>query len=206
MIHPQIGPRPVSDLLVTRNARVELEPSDAELVSAASVGDLQAFGLLVSRWQPLVVVLTRRAQVEQLVLGSTDDLAVQVWSAVWRGLPRFRFDVELPTWLSRVVSATVVAARRAQTRALAAPGADGTGRANDRELEDAVDGLLVRSALEALDDAERCVFLNRVVHGLSWVDNAAAAGTSLGRHVSLGAARSLYESALASLQRQLGDQ
>lgn len=197
----------VSDEVVTRNARVELEPSDAELVSAAATGDLRAFEQLVGRWQPMVVGLTRRAQAEHDVVSSTDDLAQQVWIKVWGGLPAFRFECEFSTWLYRVVSTTVANARRARgRRAVVVPFVDDSAAAADDVSEDVLDGLLVRGAVEDLDELVRCVFLNRVVHGLTWDENASAASAALGRHVSVWDARSSYRSALATLQRQLGDQ
>jgi len=194
----------VSDEVVTRNAR---EPSDAELILAAATGDELAFELLVERWQPYVVVLTRRAQAEHDVLSATDDLAQEVWLKVWRGLPGFRFECAFSTWVYRIVSTTVANAwRGGSRRAALVPWRDDAGPSADEEAEDVVDGLLVRWALDALDDVARSVFLNRVVHGLTWPENAVAASLALGRHVSVWDARESYKTAIASLQRQLGDQ
>ena len=194
----------VSDELVTRNA---CEPSDTELILAAATDDGTAFRLLVERWLPYVVVLTSRAQAEHDVLSSTDDLAQEVWVKVWRGLAGFRFECSFSTWLYLVVSTTVANARRGGSRrASLVPWFDAAAPSALEEAEDVVDGLLVRRALDALDDVARCVFLNRVVHDLTWVENAAAASQALGRHVSVWDARESFKTAIATLQRQLGDQ
>jgi RNA polymerase sigma-70 factor (ECF subfamily) len=83
--------------------------SEAELVEACRDGRSAAFAELVNRYQNLVFgvisqVVSDRSRVE--------DLAQEVFLRVHRGLPSFRGDAKLSTWIYRIVRNVCSESRR----------------------------------------------------------------------------------------------
>ena len=194
----------MSHEVVTRNAPVGAEPSDLQLALEAAAGDLAAFEQLVDRWQSFVRAVVVRMQVERDVLGSTDDLAQLVWMKVWRGLPGFRHESAFSTWLHRIAATTVLNARRSRGRRPQTEALD----VETFEVEPADDeaDVVVRLAIDALPALDRCVFLNKELHGLTWEENADASATALDQHVSVWDVREAHRRAVGRLRRELGDQ
>ena len=62
--------------------------------------DDSAFAELVDRYKDLVHALVYRLSTDR---GQADDLAQEVFLKVYRGLPYFRGDAKLSTWLYRIV-------------------------------------------------------------------------------------------------------
>ena len=84
---------------------------ERELVARCQRGDDSAFAELVDRYKNLVYamiyrMLTDRTQVE--------DLAQDVFLKVHRGLPYFRGEARLSTWIYRIVANVCVQARSAR--------------------------------------------------------------------------------------------
>ena len=195
----------MSDVVVTRNAPVEPAPGDLQLALEAAAGDRDAFEQLVERYRTFVRATVARAQVERDVLSSTDDLAQLVWEKAWKGLPGFRHESAFSTWLYSIATTTVLNARRShgrrpQTEAFA------TDEYDDDVFGDAAEDVAVWLALDALDDLERCVFLNKELHGLTWEENADTSSTLLGQHLSVWDVREAHRRASARLRHELGDQ
>jgi RNA polymerase sigma-70 factor (ECF subfamily) len=73
---------------------------EAALVERCRTGDDTAFGELVDRYKNLVYGLVYRLSSDSV---QVDDLAQEVFLKVHRGLPYFRGDARLSTWIYRIV-------------------------------------------------------------------------------------------------------
>ncbi|MET9201989.1 sigma-70 family RNA polymerase sigma factor [Gordonia sp. NPDC003585] len=83
--------------------------SDDELAGAASVGDSEAFGILVTRMSPgLLRYLRRMVSDPQLA----EDLAQETLLAAWKGLPDFEFRSSFRTWMFGIAHRKTVDHRR----------------------------------------------------------------------------------------------
>src|SRR4051794_16614545 len=71
------------------------------LIERCRTGDDVAFGELVERYKHLVYGMVWRLTADR---SRTDDLAQEVFLKVHRGLPYFRGDARLSTWIFRIVS------------------------------------------------------------------------------------------------------
>jgi RNA polymerase sigma-70 factor (ECF subfamily) len=73
---------------------------DLELIERCRKGDDAAFGELVDRYKDLVYGLIYRMVPDR---SAVDDLAQDVFLKVHRGIPYFRGDARLSTWIFRIV-------------------------------------------------------------------------------------------------------
>ena len=71
------------------------------LIERCRTGDDIAFGELVDRYKHLVYGMVWRLTNDR---SQTDDLAQEVFLKVYRGLPYFRGEARLSTWIFRIVS------------------------------------------------------------------------------------------------------
>jgi RNA polymerase sigma-70 factor (ECF subfamily) len=78
-----------------------MDPSERELVERCRVGDERAFQELVDRYKDLVFALIARTVQDR---SRAEDLAQDVFLRVHRGLPYFRGEARLSTWLYRIVA------------------------------------------------------------------------------------------------------
>jgi RNA polymerase sigma-70 factor (ECF subfamily) len=78
------------------------------LIERCRTGDDIAFGELVDRYKNLVYGMVWRMVTDR---SQTDDLAQEVFLKVYRGLPYFRGDARLSTWIFRIVSNVCTQAR-----------------------------------------------------------------------------------------------
>jgi RNA polymerase sigma-70 factor, ECF subfamily len=83
------------------------------LIERCRTGDDVAFGELVERYKHLVYGMVWRLTSDR---SRTDDLAQEVFLKIYRGLPYFRGEARLSTWIFRIVS-NVCAQNRAERRA-----------------------------------------------------------------------------------------
>lgn len=75
------------------------EPQDKQLVAEAKAGNLDAFGLLVERYQSRLYQLVRRfIQSHE----DADDLIQETWMQIFRALPSFREESDFYTWVYRI--------------------------------------------------------------------------------------------------------
>src|SRR3954470_20458641 len=84
---------------------------ERELVERCRSGDEHAFQELVDRYKDLVFALIARTVQDR---GRAEDLAQDVFLRIHRGLPYFRGEARLATWIYRIV-ANVCAEERART-------------------------------------------------------------------------------------------
>lgn len=78
------------------------------LVERCRAGDESAFGELVDRYKNLVYAMVGRLVADRSL---ADDLAQDVFLKVHRGLPYFRGEARLSTWIYRIVSNVCFEAR-----------------------------------------------------------------------------------------------
>jgi RNA polymerase sigma-70 factor (ECF subfamily) len=83
--------------------------SEHELVERCREGDEQAFRELVDRYKGLVFALTARSLPDR---ARAEEVAQEVFVRVYRGLPSFRGDSRLSTWIYRIVVNVLAAERR----------------------------------------------------------------------------------------------
>jgi RNA polymerase sigma-70 factor, ECF subfamily len=75
------------------------EPSDEALIGACRKGDDQAFATLVTRYQPMVLGLLIRSLGDR---ARAEELTQETFLRVYRGLPYFRAQARLSTWIYRI--------------------------------------------------------------------------------------------------------
>ena len=82
------------------------------LIERCRTGDDIAFGELVDRYKNLVYGMVWRMVADR---SQTDDLAQEVFLKVYRGLPYFRGEARLSTWIFRIVANVCTQARARRT-------------------------------------------------------------------------------------------
>src|SRR5688572_8948591 len=97
---------------------------DAELIARCRSGDDAAFAAVVDRYKDLVCGLIYRMVPDRNV---ADDLAQEVFLKVHRGIPYFRGEARLSTWIFRIVQNVCSQARQ---RGVVEEPLDGNGRAD----------------------------------------------------------------------------
>lgn len=149
---------------------------DSLLVDAAQRGDLDAFEVLVRRYQGPVYRVALR------MLGSesdAQDATQEVFIRAWLSLARFRGDSAFATWLYRIVTnrcLNMLAARRPVEPLIEAhpdPGADPAELAERRERFRAV-----ADSILALPAEQRAALVLREFQGLAYEEVAEVLGVS----------------------------
>src|SRR5918999_4746940 len=74
--------------------------AEGDLIARCQQGDEQAFRELVDRCKDLVFGVIARSNVDR---SRVEDLAQEVFLRIHRGLPYFRGDAKLTTWIYRIV-------------------------------------------------------------------------------------------------------
>ncbi len=73
---------------------------EAELIARCRQGDQQAFRELVDQYKDLVFALVSRGTADR---SRVEDLSQEVFLRIHRGLPYFRGEAKLATWIFRIV-------------------------------------------------------------------------------------------------------
>ncbi len=156
---------------------------EADIIRRCQAGDERAFRELVDRYKDFVFALVARAIGDR---SQTDDLAQEVFLRIHRGLPYFRGQARLSTWIYRIVANLCVQERsrpRAPTFSLDDSSADRPRRepgASDRaftdvELRERLDKALVR-----LSPQYRFLVVAHYLHGVQYEELADALRLPLG--------------------------
>lgn len=126
---------------------VSEELDEGALIARCRAGDDAAFGELVDRYKNLVYGLVHRLIADR---SQVDDLAQEVFLKVHRGLPYFRGEARLSTWIYRIVQNVCFAARarRRPDLSIDAPLRDGSQPVERGGLDAAFDGLELRDRLD----------------------------------------------------------
>ena len=149
---------------------------ERELIERCRTGDDSAFGELVDRYKNLVYAMVYRMVPDR---SQVDDLAQEVFLKVHRGLPYFRGDARLSTWIYRIVSNVCLQARASGLRMRPAtarlePGAHDTSFA-DLELRDRLD-----KAMEQLPENYRLLIAAHYLQGVQYEALAETLGIPVG--------------------------
>jgi RNA polymerase sigma-70 factor, ECF subfamily len=99
--------------------------SEAELVARCQAGDQKAFEALVDRYQNLVFGVISQVVPDR---SRVDDLAQDVFLKIHRGLPSFRGDAKLSTWIYRIVRNVCCEARPKHIQTISLDERDGDDR------------------------------------------------------------------------------
>jgi RNA polymerase sigma-70 factor (ECF subfamily) len=151
-----------------------VEQEDADLVAAASQGDLEAFEALVRRYERRVgSVLVRLLDDERDVEEATQDVFVQAW----RRLGGFRQEASIFTWLYRI--AVNEALMRRRRRRPATTELDEAAGAQEQPPGDPDLRRFLLAKLRELPFEERAPLVLRDVQGLSNRDVADVLGLSV---------------------------
>ncbi|MFO0848079.1 MAG: sigma-70 family RNA polymerase sigma factor [Gemmataceae bacterium] len=146
---------------------------DRVLVLRCQAGDGAAFAELIGRYSALVNGTLRR-----LLGGATDDVAQDVWLAVWRGLPKLSDPAALPAWVRRVArDRAFQELRRRNRRVTTLPLAV---EPPATEPDDPADTDRIRKAVDRLPAVHRDVLALRFLEGLSYEQTAAVLGCPVG--------------------------
>ncbi len=168
--------------------------SDAQLVARAQRGDMQAFEMLVVKYQRrLERLIGRMVRDVDLV----PDIAQEAFIRAYRALPQFRGDSQFYTWLYRIAVNTAKKAllelkRDPIVTEAALAGRDDDDETSRREIEpsdgETPDAVLasreiaatVNAAIEALPDDLRQAILLREIEGLAYEEIATAMACPIG--------------------------
>lgn len=156
---------------------------ERELIERCRSGDDTAFAELVDRYKDLVYGLIYRMIAERSL---ADDLAQEVFLKVHRGLPYFRGEARLSTWIFRIVQ-NVCAQARAGRPAHESLDADAGGNRPPRQFgaEDGAFGALedrdrLDKALAQLPPKYRMLVIAHYMRGVQYETLAEALNLPLG--------------------------
>lgn len=157
--------------------------SDAELVARYKEGDRNAFSEIVRRYQDRVYSLAFRWMRDRQV---AEEVAQDVFLALYRSLARFRGDSQLSTWIYRVVvnhckNRKLYRNRRKmeQHEALEGERDDGMerqfpaeGPGTDASVHRNEARQHLDAALEQLDEGQRQIIVMRDIHDMAYEEIA----------------------------------
>jgi RNA polymerase sigma-70 factor, ECF subfamily len=152
------------------------DPSPAELARAAH-GDMQAFRLIVERYQGMVY------SVAYNVLGDytdAEDAAQETFLRCYRKLSQYRGDAAFSTWLFRLALSSAVDYRRRERRHPEPAEVPDLADVSAAELGDGVTPAMLVEALAGLPDDYRVPTVLRDVYGLPYQEIAETTGRPLG--------------------------
>ena len=149
------------------------------LVARCREGDEQAFRELVDRYKGLVFALVARSIPER---GRAEEVAQDVFVRVYRGLPSFRGDARLSTWIYRITVNLLAAERRAP----ATEPLEGTGEvprefgATDRAFDELTLRDRVEKALQRLPPNYQVLVNGHYLKGMRYEELAEALDLPIG--------------------------
>lgn len=160
------------------------EADDATLIAAARVGDGSAFASLFRRHADAV-----RTRITRLVgpVAERDDLVQKVFIALHRGLPTYRNEAKLSTYLHRIAVNIAYDHLRWRTRAPEDEGAldaatpfEQLGPALDDQVAARADLARLLALLDQLSPKKRIAFVLVAVEGCSLAEAAELIGDRVG--------------------------
>jgi len=167
--------------------------SDETLARSAAAGERSALAALLERFRPRVWSVCRRMVGPDLA----DDLAHDTLVRIIQGIPSFKGDSAVSTWIFRVAMNTCLSYRRRETRRdrlaptdrsasigdaehAAPPRNPGAPRGVQPSIEAAESLESVDRALRRIDEAHRAVLVLRDVQGLDYAQIAEVLGVKRG--------------------------
>ena len=154
---------------------IQVSPSDAELVQRVRQGNLDAYGILMTRYR------LRFGRYAYYLLGNesdAEDALQDAFVAGYRALPQCREPERFGAWLFRIVvnhcRSSAVRRRREETRQVPLEAANGIGVAHP--AENAMYQEEIQAALGRLVPDQREAFLLKYVEELSYEEIAELTG------------------------------
>jgi RNA polymerase sigma-70 factor (ECF subfamily) len=155
--------------------------SEGELVERCRRGEERAFQQLVDQYKDLVFGLIARTTTDR---GRIEDLAQDVFLRIHRGLPYFRGEARLSTWIYRIVANVCVRNRSELTSSVSLDderiGDAAKPSAPDRQFTDFELRERLNKAIERLPDSQRLLIAAHYLQGVQYEDLAEAFGIPLG--------------------------
>jgi RNA polymerase sigma-70 factor (ECF subfamily) len=157
--------------------------SEYELLERCRKGDETAFRELVDQYKGLVFGLIARSVTNR---ARAEELAQDVFLKVYRGLPYFRGEAKLSTWIYRIVTNALTQERPDLASASLDELSDNTDRAplqvaaEDRAFSDLVMKDRLQKAIERLPIQYQVLINGHYMKGLQYEDLAAALNMPLG--------------------------
>jgi RNA polymerase sigma-70 factor (ECF subfamily) len=149
---------------------------ERELVARCQRGDDSAFAELVDRYKNLVYAMIYRMMTERT---QVEDLAQDVFLKVHRGLPYFRGEARLSTWIYRIVANVCVQARNTRRQMTSstdvAEPASADGAFAELELRDRIE-----KAMAKLPDNYRFLIAAHYLRGVQYEALAESLNIPLG--------------------------
>lgn len=168
-----------------------MQPADEILIERSKKGDLEAFELLVRRYENKVYTVAYR------FLGNhadASDLAQETFLRLYQALPRFRGESSFMTWLYRITANACRDEIRRQQRynVISLDGETGNNgsqvisqvHSHDPSPEEAAErkefNEMVQQCLNNLSDEHRLVLVMREIQGMAYEEIADVLKCSLG--------------------------
>lgn len=170
------------------------DASDEALIRAYRDGGEDAFATLAERYERPLLGLARA------LLGRADvavDAVQETWLRALRGMPRFKGESTVKTWLYRILINCCHDARRNRRRAVNDLAAASPGEATIETPWDSSELAALRSAVERLGARERDVVVLCYHAGMTHADAAAIL------RIPLGTLKSRLHAALTELRSLL---
>ncbi len=168
---------------LTEEDKMSEKTLDAELVTQAKEGKMEAFELLVNRYQQRVANVISKFVKDRHEI---QDVAQEVFIKVFRALPNFRGDSSFYTWIYRIAVNTsknylVSRSRRIQNTQVEFEDAESFNTNEDQRNLDTPDAVYARGELEQtmskaismLPEDLKAAIILREVDGLSYDEIAA---------------------------------
>jgi RNA polymerase sigma-70 factor (ECF subfamily) len=158
------------------------EFDEGALIERCRAGDDAAFGELVDRYKNLVYGMVGRMVSDRSL---ADDLAQEVFLKVYRGLPYFRGEARLSTWIYRIVANVCMQSRGRRPADLTVEGDDPDRPRLERGAADAAfAGMELRDrldkALAQLPENYRMLVAAHYLEGVQYDALAEALGLPMG--------------------------
>jgi RNA polymerase sigma-70 factor (ECF subfamily) len=153
-----------------------------ELVERCRRGDERAFQELVDGYKDLVFALIARTTPDR---SRAEDLAQDVFLRVYRGLPYFRGEARLSTWIYRIVANVCIHEHQARTPPTESLDGDRAGQrtsaaARDRQFSDLELRDRLEKAIARLPANYRLLVAAHYLQGVQYEDLAQALELPLG--------------------------
>lgn len=163
-----------------RSAEASAE-AEADLIARCQQGDEQAFRELVDRYKNLVFGLITRSAADR---SRVEDLAQEVFLKIHRGLPYFRGEAKLTTWIFRIVLNLLsqeAAERRAAREVPIDPDVPAhQPAAQDRHLSDLELRDRLEKAMAKLPPNDRLLIAGHYLDGVKYEELAEALDVPVG--------------------------
>lgn len=158
-----------------------------------------AFNLIVRKHTPALYRLIRRMVIDS---NDTDDVLQNVFIKAWRGLPAFREDASLGTWLYRIASNESITFINRKRKFLFIPLQSQESYLNQKlEADSMVDyekgEKQFQQAVAGLPEKQRLVFNMKFYEEMTYEEISAITGTSVG------ALKASYHHATKKIESQI---